>query len=585
MNGPRHRRAIALGRVPWDRLVTCWGLPIRPRTARFVLGLDPAPRAPRNGRSQDRPPTELDPGWRLAMFLRPDNRASELVEISAWWPKRDGRAAEAVDRLWRFSVATALAARRLANAEGDPNPDETAALGLLQPLGLWALAWLDPDRLADWFVHSLSENQLDWEYEHLGDPLDLIGQRLALGWGAPWELVEAVRLADEPPKVIERSASDPERIDRLRRARLQARRTPWAPGAEPRRGPADPETRWLTAAVQVRCSGGLAADDDLQRAAADHDGDPEERRVRNLAGRAVRLDRALSGWAAAGGAHGEGGRRNAEPPSAEDSPETRLKSEQQKIERIWESLIPNQEISIFDSSNGDERAARLEALAEFAAGAAHELNNPLAVVVGRAQLILARVEDPSAQQGLRTIIAQAKRANQLLKDLIYVARPPKPRLSPCNPDQMLRSAVEDLQTEAAARGVRLDVRLNGPAFTLLMDIDGLKHLADILIRNALEATPGGAAVEVRSDLNGNRLIWTVADTGAGLDERARAHLLDPFYCGREAGRGLGLGLPRAARFLERLGGSLSWTDRPTGGTLTTAVIPLPETPEAPSARP
>ena len=69
-------------------------------------------------------------------------------------------------------------------------------------------------------------------------------------------------------------------------------------------------------------------------------------------------------------------------------------------------------------------ATKLDALGEFAAGAGHELNNPLAVIVGRAQLLLARAEDPEVVRSLRIITGQAQRAHRILRDLMFVARPP-----------------------------------------------------------------------------------------------------------------------------------------------------------------
>ena len=107
----------------------------------------------------------------------------------------------------------------------------------------------------------------------------------------------------------------------------------------------------------------------------------------------------------------------------------------------------------------------LDALAEFAAGAGHELNNPLAVIVGRAQLLMARDNDPEATRSLRAIIAQAQRAARILRDLMYVARPAEPRPRPCQPEEIVRASLRDLQGEAEARGVRIvaEAREPGPA--------------------------------------------------------------------------------------------------------------------------
>ena len=104
-------------------------------------------------------------------------------------------------------------------------------------------------------------------------------------------------------------------------------------------------------------------------------------------------------------------------------------------------------------------------------------------------------------------------------------------------------------------------------------------MADILIRNALEATPQGRHVRIQGQSTPDHLSWEVADEGAGLSTRAAKNLLDPFYCGREAGRGLGLGLSRAARFVSLSGGNLTWRHAPGGGTIFRVELPLAPVPE------
>jgi signal transduction histidine kinase len=231
------------------------------------------------------------------------------------------------------------------------------------------------------------------------------------------------------------------------------------------------------------------------------------------------------------------------------------------------------------------RQAKLAALAEFAAGAGHELNNPLAVIVGRAQLLLARESDPGATLMLRAILTQAQRAHRILRDLMYVARPPVPRVRFCQPDEIVRACLRDARAEAEARGIRLVGDPNGPGARVWADPDALRHLADILVRNALEATPKGGTIHVSAsaDAAASSLRWTVQDNGRGIAAAEGEHLFDPFYCGRQAGRGLGLGMPRAARIVAMAGGELRWHSTPGLGTTFHVHLPLPEPPAPPDA--
>ena len=215
-----------------------------------------------------------------------------------------------------------------------------------------------------------------------------------------------------------------------------------------------------------------------------------------------------------------------------------------------------------------------EALGEFAGGAGHELNNPLAVIVGRAQLVLNRTEDPETMRSLRIILSQAGRAHRILRDLMFVARPPAPWPRPCRPAEILRACLRDLQEECAARDIRLCNEIDDSALAGSIDPDALRHLAEILLRNAIQATPAGGKVLVRSSAQGDELSWFFIDSGTGITPHEATHLFDPFFCGRQAGRGLGLGLPRAAKLVAQAGGHLNWSSSPGHGSVFQVHLPL-----------
>ncbi len=226
------------------------------------------------------------------------------------------------------------------------------------------------------------------------------------------------------------------------------------------------------------------------------------------------------------------------------------------------------------------RIGKMEALGEFAAGAGHELNNPLAVIVGRAQLLLARSEDPDVARSLRIILGQAQRAHRILRDLMFVARPPAPRPCACKPPELLGAIVAEFQPDCLARGVRLIAEVDDSPAIAWGDPDVLRHLATILLRNALQAASPGGRIVVRSTQRGDELTWSIADNGKGLRAEEAEHLFDPFYCGRKAGRGLGLGLPRAARIVEQAGGRIRWSSGPGPETVFQVNLPVTAPPEA-----
>jgi signal transduction histidine kinase len=235
-----------------------------------------------------------------------------------------------------------------------------------------------------------------------------------------------------------------------------------------------------------------------------------------------------------------------------------------------------------DTREGEElrlRQATLAAMAEFAAGAGHELNNPLAVIVGRVQLLLAQESDAASLRALRAILVQAQRAHRILRDLMYVARPAEPRPKFCQPEEIVRNCLRDLKGDAEARGVRIETEGADGSLKVWADHDGLRHVLESLVRNAFEATPKGGKIRVSTALTPQSLHWTVHDTGRGITAAEGRHLFDPFYCGRQAGRGLGLGLPRAARFVAQVGGNIRWHSAPGQGSIFQVHVPLTAPPQ------
>ncbi len=212
-------------------------------------------------------------------------------------------------------------------------------------------------------------------------------------------------------------------------------------------------------------------------------------------------------------------------------------------------------------------AAKLEALAEFAAGAGHEINNPVATIVGRVQLLLAGETDPARRQSLLTIGGQAYRIRDMIGDAMLFARPPRPAPQAVDLSMAVREVATRFAPEAEAAGCRLDFDAAG-CIMIWADPVQLRIVASSLIRNSLEAVGQGGAIAVHTAApagDSPAAVLTVRDDGPGLSAADREHLFDPFYSGRSAGRGLGFGLAKAWRIVSLHGGSIV-VDPPPGAT-------------------
>jgi signal transduction histidine kinase len=209
-------------------------------------------------------------------------------------------------------------------------------------------------------------------------------------------------------------------------------------------------------------------------------------------------------------------------------------------------------------------AAKVDALAQFAAGAGHEINNPLATIAGRVQILLRDETDSNRRQNLATIGAQALRVRDMIGDLMLFARPPAPLSRRLLLNELAESVVDRFAETARLRGCRLMLSAAGPVFATV-DPTQFQVVLSELIRNGLEATdPSGesASGEIVVGIERSRVeakscaVLSVTDNGPGMTEQDRAHLFDPFYSGRDAGRGLGFGLCKCWRIVTEHGGSI-----------------------------
>lgn len=201
--------------------------------------------------------------------------------------------------------------------------------------------------------------------------------------------------------------------------------------------------------------------------------------------------------------------------------------------------------------------AKLDAMKELAYGASHEINNPLANISARAQALLRDETDPDRRRTLQAIDAQALRAHEMISDLMLFARPPKLQRVDCDVRELVADVIARGQEPPDDIEIVMGPTTTGPPVVAHVDPGQLAVAIDALLRNAVEALgdSGRIAVEVHPCGEAGVRI-SVADDGPGIDREVREHLFDPFYSGREAGRGLGFGLSKCWRIVQEHGGAV-----------------------------
>jgi signal transduction histidine kinase len=261
-------------------------------------------------------------------------------------------------------------------------------------------------------------------------------------------------------------------------------------------------------------------------------------------------------------------------------------------------------------------AAKLQALYQFAYGLSHEINNPLANIATRAQTLIVDEKDPERRRKLATIVQQAFRAHEMIADLMLFARPPALRVEKCDLVKLADAVVAEMQVQAHEQGTRLACEHDYRAIRALVDRTQIAVALKALVQNSLEAVKSGGEIKVlsakysppansRGDEPGItttvhpphiapssvprplspsslaphsvrhnlHLMLKVIDTGPGIPSEIRPHIFDPFFSGREAGRGLGLGLSKAWRIIDLHHGQIEVASEPGHGAKFTITLP------------
>jgi len=224
----------------------------------------------------------------------------------------------------------------------------------------------------------------------------------------------------------------------------------------------------------------------------------------------------------------------------------------------------------------DQLQRAQEAERNFLLSVSHELKTPLTAIRGYAEAVEDGAIDP--REAARTVTAEARRLERLVKDLLDLARMNRTDFSVHNAEIDLAEVVDDVcrryQQAAADFGVTLRAATDGPA-PAIADADRVLQVVSNLVENALRLTPAGGEVRVAAAPG----VLRVEDTGPGLDEGDREHAFERFYLheryGRERPVGTGLGLAIVKELTHAMGGNVAVESRAGEMTVFTVRLAVP----------
>jgi two-component system NtrC family sensor kinase len=234
------------------------------------------------------------------------------------------------------------------------------------------------------------------------------------------------------------------------------------------------------------------------------------------------------------------------------------------------------------------QARKLAAVGTLAAGAMHEINNPLATIGACAETLALQLSDPSLPEPLRESFAElcgiidheVHRSKRILNGLLDFSRPTGATRSPGDLRDIIEQTLRLLKYHPAFKAMHVDVDLSTETALLVRaDRDQLVQVLMALMLNAMDAMGQTGTIRLkvfRSPVRGEELIMEVIDQGSGISSAARQRLFEPFFTTKSPGRGTGLGLSICYGIVADHGGRIEVDSAPRKGSTFRVILPLVE---------
>jgi signal transduction histidine kinase/CheY-like chemotaxis protein len=239
------------------------------------------------------------------------------------------------------------------------------------------------------------------------------------------------------------------------------------------------------------------------------------------------------------------------------------------------------------------RSRQLASIGDLAAGIAHEINNPVAIMVEEAGWLEDLIGDEAFREhpdfeefrrALQQIRTQGRRCRDITYNLLSFARRTSYKLEQVQLNDLVCDVTAAAEKRAHACQVTLEAHCDPALPKTLVSPTEMQQVLVNLINNAIDATEGcGGRVEVSTALDGDTVTVSVSDTGLGIPRDQLDRIFDPFFTTKPVGKGTGLGLSISDAIVERMGGSIRVTSEVGAGS--TFVVRLPRRRSAEEARP
>jgi two-component system NtrC family sensor kinase len=239
--------------------------------------------------------------------------------------------------------------------------------------------------------------------------------------------------------------------------------------------------------------------------------------------------------------------------------------------RMTEIIQRNREMEATLAQQG-----KMASLGVLSSGVAHEINNPLGVILGYAAYLEGKMsEDDPGYRYIHEIKRESKRCKKIVQDLLNYARTPKPVLQETDINALLQQIVDFAANHTDMHDVKVVMELEKGLPTALLDGDQVRQVAINLILNAGAAMGRGGILNVSTAIDDGHVVIRFRDNGSGVPQENLEKIFEPFFTTKEKGTGLGLAITK--QIVEQHQGTISIESQ--AGVGTTVTVRLPFQPE------
>jgi two-component system sensor histidine kinase AtoS len=227
-----------------------------------------------------------------------------------------------------------------------------------------------------------------------------------------------------------------------------------------------------------------------------------------------------------------------------------------------------------------QHSDKLALIGQIAAGIAHEIGTPLNVISGNAEYIMMEMgEDNPYKEELETIISQAERIANLIKQLLEFARPRKPNYTKVDVNKEIAHVVELLRHQFEKSNIKLNLKFSDDLPYIWADCSQIHQVFLNIIVNAIQAINENGLIEIETFARDGYVNIKFKDNGVGILPEHLDKIFEPFFTTKEAGKGTGLGLAVSKRIMDEHRGKIEVESTPGKGTVFTVKFPTYTTKE------